>query len=65
MSPRTGGASPKIIRQEKRTFLSHFTGGLHFSKLDGIQTEIDRYLQKISFHFLQMSENELFFKHRH
>jgi hypothetical protein len=26
--------------------------GLQFSKLYGIQTEIDRYLQKISFYFL-------------
>jgi hypothetical protein len=65
MSPRTGGASPDIVRQENEPFLLHlgaYTRGLHFSKLYGIQTEIDRYLQKKICNFLQMSENILFFK---
>ncbi len=38
---------------------------LQFSKLDGIQTEIDWYLQKntVSIYFLKMNENVPFFEH--
>jgi len=38
-------------------------GAFNFQKLDGIQTEIDRYLQKICFYFCKMFENFQFFDH--
>ncbi len=41
------------------------TRSLQFSKLGGIQTEIVRYLQKISFYFFKLFKNVLFFEHMH
>jgi hypothetical protein len=39
--------------------------GLEFSKLDGIPTEIDRYLQRKFFSFCKMPENVPLFEHMH